>query len=79
MAPLDAGQFASESNGSIGATLMVTWMQIMAEVRSLGDKQERGDRLSEDDAARLVAMLLDFHNQAVIKEPVPSRPIAVPR
>jgi hypothetical protein len=53
---------------------MITWMQIMAEVRRLDDKQKGGEHLSEEDAAGLVAMLLDFHHQAVVKVPTPSRP-----
>jgi hypothetical protein len=53
---------------------MVTWMQIMAEVRRLDDKRKLGEHLGEDDATRLVAMLLDFHDQAVVKVPTPSRP-----
>jgi hypothetical protein len=53
---------------------MVTWMQIMTEVRRLDDKQKGGERLDEEDAAGLVAMLLDFHRQAVVKLPTPSRP-----
>ena len=53
---------------------MVTWMQIIAEVRRLDDKQKGGEHLSEKDAAGLVAMLLDFHNQAVVKVPTPSKP-----
>jgi hypothetical protein len=54
---------------------MFTWMQIMEEVRHLDEKQRTGEHLGEDDAARLVAMLLDFHNQAVEKVPTPSRPL----
>ena len=53
---------------------MVTWMQIIAEVRRLDDKQKRGEHLSEEDGSGLVAMLLDFHNQAVANVPAPSRP-----
>jgi hypothetical protein len=53
---------------------MVTWMQIMAEVQRLDDKQKGREHLSEEDAAGLVAMLLDFHWQAVEKVPTPSRP-----
>jgi hypothetical protein len=53
---------------------MVTWMQIMVEVRRLDGRQKRGEHLGEEDAARLVTMLLDFHNQAVMKVPTPSRP-----
>jgi hypothetical protein len=53
---------------------MVTWMQIMAEVRRLDDKRKGGEPLSGEDAAGLVAMLLDFHWQAIAKVPVPSRP-----
>jgi hypothetical protein len=54
---------------------MVTWMQIMAEVRRLDDKKKGGEHLSEADAAELVAMLLDFHSQAVVTAPTPSRPM----
>jgi hypothetical protein len=53
---------------------MVTWMQIMAEVRRLDDKRQRGGQLAEDEGAALLAMLLDFHNQVVTKVPAPSRP-----
>jgi hypothetical protein len=53
---------------------MVTWMQIMAEVRGLDDKRKGGEALSHEDAAGLVAILLDFHLQAVAKVPTPSRP-----
>jgi len=37
-------------------------------------QRKGGERLGEDEAGRLVAMLLDFHNQAVEKVPAPSRP-----
>lgn len=57
-----------------GGGSVVTWMQIMAEVRRLDDKRKRGEHLGEEDAAGLVAMLLDFHNQAVVSVPMPSRP-----
>ena len=53
---------------------MVTWMQIMVEVRRLDDKRKSGEGLSEQEAAGLVAALLTFHNQAVKKVPTPSRP-----
>jgi hypothetical protein len=49
-------------------------MQIMVEVQRLDDKQKGGEHLSEGDAAGLVATLLDFHHQAVVKVPTPSRP-----
>jgi hypothetical protein len=53
---------------------LVTWMQIMVEVRRLDDKRKTAEHLSEDDAEKLVSMLLDFHNQAVEKVPEPSTP-----
>jgi hypothetical protein len=53
---------------------MVTWMQIMAEVTRLDDKRKGGEHLSQEDAAGLVAMVLDVHNHAVEKLPTPSRP-----
>jgi hypothetical protein len=53
---------------------MITWMQVIAEVRRLDDKRRSGEPLSEGDAAGLVAMVLDFHHQAVKKVPTPSRP-----
>jgi hypothetical protein len=39
---------------------MVTWMQVMAEARRLDEKQKLGERLSQEDAAGLVAMLSTF-------------------
>jgi len=53
---------------------VVTWMQIMVEVRRLDEKRKCGERLGEEEGAGLVAMLLDFHNQVVEKVPTPSRP-----
>jgi hypothetical protein len=53
---------------------MVTWTQIMVEVRRLDDKRKGGEPLSAEEGAALVAMLLDFHSQAVEKVPEPSRP-----
>lgn len=53
---------------------MVKWMQIMAEVRRLDDKRKCGDGLSQEEAAGLLTMLLDFHHQAVDKVPEPSGP-----
>ena len=53
---------------------MVAWIQVMAEARRLDEKRKLGERLNEEDALGLVAMLLDFHNQAVEKVPEPSRP-----
>jgi hypothetical protein len=57
-----------------GGGSTVNWMQIMVEVRRLDDKQKSSEHLSEADAAGLVVMLLDFHHQAVVKVPTPSRP-----
>jgi hypothetical protein len=64
---------AWRERGTREGGIMVNWMQIMVEVRRLDDKQKRGEHLSEGDAAGLVAMLLDFHHQAVVKVPTPSR------
>jgi hypothetical protein len=53
---------------------MITWVRVMAEVQRLEEKRGRGERLTPEDAEALVTMLRGFHNQAVAKVPIPSRP-----
>lgn len=53
---------------------MTTWMEIMREVQRLDTLRTSGKRLNEDDAERLVTMLLAFHQGAVVKVPTPSKP-----
>lgn len=43
---------------------MITWIQVMAEVRRLDDVRRREGKLAGPDAERLVTMLLAFHLQA---------------
>jgi hypothetical protein len=70
---MDAGS-RCDNIAHAGRGSVVTWMQIMGEVRRLDDRRKRAEHLGEDDAAGLVTMLLDFHNQAVVSVPAPSRP-----
>ena len=44
---------------------MMTWMQVMAEVRRLDQQRRHEGRISGADAERLVTMLLEFHSQAL--------------
>jgi hypothetical protein len=40
---------------------VTTWMEIMREMQRLDSLRTSGKRLNEDDAERLVTMLLAFH------------------
>jgi hypothetical protein len=48
---------------------MTTWMQVIAVVKELDDRRRRGLNLDGRDAEKLVTMVLDFHQKAVIKTP----------
>jgi hypothetical protein len=48
---------------------MTTWIDVMDLARSLRAKRDAGRPLDEQDAARLLDAVLDFHERAVLWTP----------
>ncbi len=50
---------------------MTTWIDVMTLAGALRAKRDGGQPLDGQDAERLLALLLDFHDRAVASTPAP--------
>jgi hypothetical protein len=55
---------------------MAIWIDVMGVARALRDKRDGGQPLDGEDADRLLTVLLDFHERAVVSTPQTERPAA---